>query len=155
MQTNGKNNILLAYVCLVGIPLLALLGILYAGRNLYAPIALGGAWHLQADLRPPNLNECTPAVDAARHSVLIISQSGKYLTLVLHRLQGSGTLQNGSIIVDLSGSTVAVPIRLDAHVGGLVDHDLMTGTINVKGCPARKAVPFRAVRRGLSATVDR
>jgi hypothetical protein len=48
----GKRKLVTDYIIFVGIPLLALVGILRAGKHLTAPVALHGNWSVQADFGP-------------------------------------------------------------------------------------------------------
>jgi hypothetical protein len=40
----SKRKLIVAYVLLVGVPLLGLLGIVRAGQHLTPPISVGGTW---------------------------------------------------------------------------------------------------------------
>ena len=154
-ERTGKKRIVVAYICLVGVPLLALVGILDAGRGLRAPIAVGGTWDIQADLQRLASASCA-SLAVSQQPVLVISQSGRYLALTLDRMQGSGRVENTTV------SAIVSPPANDASCGPgerrfylqanrSADRDLMTGVIGLNGCPDE--VPFRAIHRDPSASV--
>src|SRR5436190_22296706 len=78
MQSNRKFFI--AYVLLVGLPILGLVGILKSGRAMAAPISVDGTWALQAD--PAGLASL-PCGKSLTASDLVISQSGGNFTLTV------------------------------------------------------------------------
>ena len=46
-----NRNFVMAYIVLVGLPLLGLVGVLRNGRALSAPVSVEGRWTFQADPR--------------------------------------------------------------------------------------------------------
>src|ERR1700690_2562536 len=72
----GNKNLIAAYSCLVGIPILGLLGILDIGHGLRAPIAIGGTWDVQVDLHSLASTHCDALLASTQPWVLDISQSG-------------------------------------------------------------------------------
>ena len=48
-MVQSNRNFIIAYILLVGLPVLGLVGVLKTGRGVAAPISLDGTWTLQAD----------------------------------------------------------------------------------------------------------
>src|SRR2546425_9400647 len=92
-----NKNVVIAYVCLVGIPVLAVIGILDAGYNLRAPIAVGGTWDVQGDLHALATAPCAASLGNSQPRVLEISQSGKYLSFSFDAIRGSARLEGTTI----------------------------------------------------------
>jgi hypothetical protein len=133
---------------------LVLLGVLEIGRDLAAPVAVGGTWDVAADLRTLSSAPCAAPAAADRQTVLEITQSGKYLAVALDGMRGLGRLEDAALTAaelrpaggGACGSGAA-PVYLHAAIEGSPDHDRMAGTIGIKDCSACAAVPFRATRR--------
>ena len=77
----SNSNFAMAYVFLVALPVLGLAGILRSGRNLAAPISLGGAWEVQVDAGKLAALPCGKSLAAELATGFAISQSGKNFTL--------------------------------------------------------------------------
>lgn len=142
------RNLLIAYVCLAGCPLLALIGILDAGHNLQAPPDIAASWELKAEADPLGPALCLPAGPP----VLQISQSGQYLSLNLARYHGYGKVGNNSAAsADLqtdpigacgaSGTALHIEVSLPEPDAGR-----MAGVIKSAACGDCKALPFSATR---------
>lgn len=152
MQSNRKFFI--AYVLLVGVPILGLVGILKSGRAMAAPISVDGTWTLQAD--PVSLSSL-PCGKLLTASDLVISQSGGNFTLTLKdtpKSTASGSL-TGTIL--RASLLPASPDDIDCGRGhqlvllATVDPKAtpksLTGTISLTDCPTCKPIEFHAVRR--------
>ena len=150
-----KRNFIGAYVLLVGLPVLGLVGVLKSGRGIAAPLSLDGTWTLQAD--PTRLAglPCGKSL-AASDLVMAISQSGGRFTVIL----GNGAKSTGSgVLVGTTLKASVLPsLSDDAQCRG---HELallasvdpksnprsFSGTISVNDCANCKAVEFRALQR--------
>ena len=78
-STNGK--FVVAYILLVGVPLLCLAGVLRAGRGASAPISVDGTWNVEANLSSIGNRACANALSSLLTSHLQISQSGLKLVV--------------------------------------------------------------------------
>lgn len=113
-----KNVVL--YVLSVGGCVAAILGLLYLGEGIPAPVSVGGAWAVEAG----------GACDALSLAKAVkISQSGPRLEIALD--EGGRTVLHG----DLEGTHVT------AGSGGMrllgdVEKDQLRGTLEVEGCSA-------------------
>ena len=149
------RNLWVAYVAFVGIPLLGLIGILDAGRDLRAPFAIGGAWNVQGDWKPLLSNLCGVWTESSQDRTLEISQSGKYLSVTFDSLQGSGFIEASRVTAGqlrpnkrVSCSQGEVSLNVTARYESANGVDALIGTVAVNGCASCAPVPFRAVRRG-------
>ena len=147
-----SKNLVASYVALVGIPILALIGILDAGHDLRAPVAVGGAWDLQANWGSLTSAPCAVLwADSSEQRVLEVSQSGKYLTLSIDPLTGSGTIENGRLTAEALRPMKPVSCQSgDASLyfqASFESSEAMNGSLRVNGCASCSGIPFRAVRR--------
>jgi hypothetical protein len=150
-MSTRKKNLIPAYICLVGIPILGLVTILDAGHDLRAPIAVGGAWQVQGDFEPLASVSCTAPLARSQRPMLTISQSGNHLTIALDRMQGAGRMEHATMTAD--GLRLANDAACETGDGSrylranLAEQNVMTGVIGVNGCSSCAAVPFRATRQ--------
>jgi hypothetical protein len=147
-----SKNLVASYVALVGIPILALIGILDAGHDLRAPVSVSGAWDLQADWGPLTSAPCAVLwADSSEQRVLEVSQSGKYLTLSIDPLTGSGTIENGRLTAEALRPMKPVSCQSGENSvnfkASFESSDAMNGSLRVNGCASCSGIPFRAVRR--------
>lgn len=153
-----RTNVVLAYILLVGIPIVALIGIVDAGSDLRAPTAIGGKWELSTDFRALALGSCSPS-QAGEPIVLSISQSGRYFTLSFGHLQGSGILDQAAFLSDdlrpASDSSSCGAGAPTYYLRGRLERpdqdEEITGVAGIEGCAACRPISFRAIRRNLPA----
>jgi hypothetical protein len=115
------------------VPVLALLGILEAGRRLSAPLSIAGDWTLQFDPAAP----CADTLASLGQPGLTISQSGAAALI---------TLNDGhtpALDATIQGATLAAG-SLTAAISGEPAERTLAGTMNFDGCAP---VAFRAVRQ--------
>ena len=147
-----------AYVCLVGLPLLGLLGILRAGRHLTPPISVAGTWTLDADSSAVPVGHCTQLLANVLHGAVDISQSGDRLLLTFNDVRRTmirGMIQQKTISTIAehpysnsspdAGCDIGRGIDLRASVNR--QGDALTGTVTLNGCKTCPSVPLLAVRR--------
>jgi hypothetical protein len=147
-------NFVLAYVLLVGLPLLGLAGVLRSGRTLVAPISIDGTWQLDADAKPSAGYPC-PAASNLVSSPLQISQSG--LTFVVtfgkNKAELPGTLEGKTLKAsslpgpDTQSGTCSGPFTLTATVDPKSDPRSLTGALSVPACSSCEPIAFHAVRQ--------
>jgi len=154
----SKGKLVVTYVFLVGLPLLVLIAVLDIGRDLRAPIAIGGAWNVEADLQALP-TPCTASLTQSAPSVLTILQSGKYLALTLDRMEGSGRVEESTVtaVVSQPGGAPCGTGKNGVYLHANLDrsYDLMSGVISVNGCLDCARIPFRATRQRSSARIGR
>lgn len=155
-MSKTNRNFIIAYVLLVGLPILGLLGVLRKGHTLTAPISIDGTWKVTADAARLAALPCGKSL-AASDLALAISQSGGNFVLSLPN--GPKSIAAGSIDGTSLKASV-VPSGAWAGEAGCNDRDLqlvatvdpsanprvLAGTISVNDCPACGAVEFRASR---------
>jgi hypothetical protein len=157
-----KKNLIVTYVCLVGFPFLALIGILDIGHDLRAPIAVGGIWNVEADLEPLATVPCMGFLAESHRPVLSISQSGEFLALTLDRMEGSGSLAAAAVTAVLSQSPTDSScnaekdaVYLHANLERSSGDEVMTGIIGANRCPTCATISFRASLQHAAVRVGR
>lgn len=154
----SRKKLVAAYVLLVGVPLLGLLGILRAGQRLAAPFSVGGTWNLEDDLTPLAGSACKGTFANVSQPFFAISQSGSQLTFTLNNTEQTvlpGTIRQNTVTMGSesaagdasSDCTHPQAIRFQAALSQQGPQRLLTGTLSIAGCPDCPALPFRAVRR--------
>lgn len=155
----SKRKLIVAYICLVGTPLLGLLGILRAGQHLTPPVSVGGAWYLEANFGALASGSCRDLLTSVNQPFLSILQSGTNLVLSLNNPQKTtlpGTIRGAEITmsredVPVSKETEACTdpqaMQLNATVGNQGGQRVLTGSLAVQGCTACQPIHFRAVRQ--------
>jgi hypothetical protein len=159
-----KRKLVTDYILFVGIPLLALVGILRAGKHLTAPVALHGNWSVLADFSPWQGVPCGALLINTRPLLLRIDQSGSDLTLTLNdpaRTTLPGIIDGFSLSTTFSagrGGTAPAP-RPDAGCLGsqslriqatVIEHEKqrsLAGTFNLDGCASCPPIAFSATRQ--------
>jgi Kef-type K+ transport system membrane component KefB len=160
--TVTKRSMLLTYVGLVGLPLLALMGVLRAGAHLKSPTSVGGPWNVDADFSSLAGTPCGALLSGVRQPALAIIQSGRQLTLNLNNSQktalaatldgstvrttptaGSGGSQSTKALTP--GCDYPQSIQLEATISSQ-EPRTMTGMVSLSDCSDCKPVSFHAVR---------
>jgi len=156
-MSHTNRNFVVAYILLVGLPLLGLAGVLRSGRSLTAPISVDGVWKIETDAGHLAALSCDKSVTG--FSSVVISQSGKSLVLTLNnssKTTASGTLEGKSLKAsvvparDPSGKSACQgdqPLTLTATVDPNTEPRSLTGLLSVNGCPSCVPLPFHAVRQ--------
>lgn len=151
----SSTKLALAYFCLVGIPLAGVVGILWFGQRLVAPLSVSGSWNVEMDLGALRSHPCMESLVRIRQPFLDVSQSGN--TLIVRLGDRQQTILPGSIrLTKLRiGATSAQTrdchdprlFQLEATVNGPGDRRTLTGRLAIAGCAGCEAIPFSAVRR--------
>jgi hypothetical protein len=153
-------NFVIAYIFLVGLPVLGLAGVLRAGRTLTAPVSVDGVWKVDADAAQFAALPCFGPSFPSNLS-LSITQSGR--SLVLNLNSGSNVIASGSALsagFTIKGSAMPTPkysaetgcgsgsqLSVNAVVDAKSDPRTLMGTMTVDGCSNCAAVGFHAVRQ--------
>jgi len=148
-----RTKLILAYVCLVGIPLLGIFGILWLGRHLVAPISVSGPWNIEIDRSALQNNPCTAPLAEIRQPFLEVIQAGPQLRVRLGdsrktTLQGvieETTLKIGNASAKAADCRDPLALQLQATVNRRGER-VLTGTLAIAGCNTCSILPFRAVR---------
>lgn len=159
----SKRKLVLAYICLVGLPLLALAGVIRAGQHLIAPISVGGAWNLETDFGSLGSGPCRTLLAEISQPFFSVSQSGANLVLTLNNPQKTalpGELQGRALTIGnrrvqtsenaSGGCGNPGTISLAATVAQQGRQRVMTGTLGINGCASCPPVAFRATRQSSS-----
>src|SRR5258708_33427261 len=103
-MSHTNRNFIIAYIVLVGLPIVCLAGALKSGRTLTPPISVDGAWTLQPDPVQLAALPCAKSLVSVQDTTLAISQSGKNFTLSLAsrpKSIGSGRIEGTKLTASL------------------------------------------------------
>lgn len=148
-----------AYVLLVALPLVGLAGVLRSGRNLYAPMSVGGLWKVNANQDQLAALACGKSL-LAQNAAFTISQSGKAFTL--NFANSAWAAASGAVVGNTINATL-IPSAIATKDPGCAEHSLllaatvdtsatprsMQGTLRAENCPGCAAIEFRGIRSEL------
>ena len=126
------------YILLVGLPLLCLLGVLWAGADLQAPQSVNGVWAIA--ITSSGDTSCEDFSAWQGEPQLVIAQSGNALTLQFNNpsfARLDGRLDGLAIIAQsdaASGSGVSIHFQAIVDPGSAPEK--MTGVLISSQCPA-------------------
>src|SRR3954470_19476198 len=156
-MSRTSRNFIIAYILLVGLPLIGLAGVLKTGRGLTAPISIDGTWKLDPVSIHSSGQFCDKATSTLAASSFSISQSGKSLMLTLStpaKTTAEGSLDDKSIKVVLGtaesaalGCASGQQLAWTANVDPKSEPRSLSGVLAVNGCESCGRVEFRAVRQ--------
>jgi hypothetical protein len=155
----ANRHFVVAYILLVGLPLLGLAGVLRFGQGLSAPISVNGVWKLGADGAPLPAGKCGKGLAFLQDALLTISQSGKELIVSVNNESlaiGSGVMEGTTLkaTLPLLETTTKEPIcgsdnviTLTATVDPKLEPRSMQGTISLRECDSCSGMKYRALRQ--------
>jgi len=154
-MSSARRRFIIAYIFLVGVPLLGIVGVLKAGRHIPAPISVNGTWSVSTDSTRLSPGPCGEANSLSNLS-LVILQSGKTLSLAMEgttKATGFGVLEGTNLKVPLiltrdasqAGCASAQPLTLIASVDPNSTPRSLSGSVSVDGCALCTPVAFHAV----------
>ena len=162
-MAHTNRNFVIAYFLLVGLPLLALVGILRSGRTLKAPLSVDGAWKISTAAGQTVAEPCGDFFSSISNSPLSISQSGTSLVIGLGGGKATTSTLDGMTIkakfagaenpsaVDCKDRSLALTATLDP----LTEPRTLSGRISLEGCDSCAPVEFRATRQPRPAGATR
>ncbi|MDR0787331.1 MAG: hypothetical protein LBG44_05640 [Gemmatimonadota bacterium] len=142
------------YVLLVGLPFLALIGILHIGQRLVPPRSIGGSWELLISSSGSTalLGPCSGLAPAGT-SQMRLSQSGPHaeVTLAGNPPIRLALLLSGNSVHATGSSTGKSPsegceLTLNGEIFGPMGQERMEGRISREDCPECEPMNFTAVR---------
>jgi len=151
-MSSTNRRFIIAYVFLVGLPLVCLAGVLKAGRHITAPISVDGTWKVEANARPA-ADTCSLAVSSLLSSNLTISQSGRSLILTFNggsKTPFAGSLEGKEVNASLgpvSGCANEQAATLRASVDPASEPKALMGSLSFAGCASCSPMEFRAIRQ--------
>jgi hypothetical protein len=103
---HANRNFVIAYIFLVGLPVLGLVGVLKSGRGLTAPLSVDGTWKIQATDDQAAASPCGSLFSQVYNQPLSISQSGNTLVIALNNgaKTATGALDGRSIRAHFTGA---------------------------------------------------
>src|SRR5258708_37965571 len=78
-MSHTNRNFVIAYIFLVALPVLGLVGVLKSGRTLSAPFSVDGAWKIEPGAGSLSSSPCSAFLSSVLNAPISISQSGKTL----------------------------------------------------------------------------
>lgn len=162
-MSHSNRNFIIAYVLLVALPIVGLVGVLKSGRSLIAPISVEGVWQLQVDPARLASLPCGKSLGENPETALAISQSGKNFTLTIvngPKSTASGVLDGTRLKASVmpatpwseeTGCGAGRNLNLIATINPKSDPRSLSGILSVNDCPSCDSVEFRAVRLALPA----
>jgi hypothetical protein len=161
--SHTNRNFVIAYILLVGLPLLGLVGVLRSGRSLNAPFSVDGAWKIDEGAGHAPVTPCGDFLSSVSNSPVSISQSGTSLVIGLGGGKTTtGTLDGKTIKAQFAGS--ANPnandcsdhnLLLTATLDPMTEPRTLTGKLSVEGCASCAPIEFHAVRQPRPAGATR
>jgi hypothetical protein len=149
-----NRNFVIAYVLLVGLPLLGLAGVLRSGRSLNAPFSVDGSWKIDAGAAHLSAAPCGDFLSSVSNSPVSISQSGTSLVIALGGKTTTGTLTGKTIKAQFAGANSPNAtdcsdraLALTATLDPLTEPRTMSGRLSVEGCASCAPVDFRGIRQ--------
>jgi hypothetical protein len=157
-----NRNFVIAYILLVGLPLLGLAGVLRSGRSLKAPFSVDGAWNVDAGAGHATAAPCEAFLSSVFNSQVSISQSGTSLVIGLAGKTTTGTLSWRTIQAQFSGADNPTAtdcsdrgLVLSAALDPLAEPRTLSGRLSFEGCASCAPVEFHAVRQPRPAGATR
>ena len=159
MSSHPNRNFLVAYILLVVLPIVGLLGVLKSGRKLSAPVSIDGLWRLQVDAASLATLPCGKALAENPETALAISQSGRNFTITLAngpKSTSSGVVEGTSVNASITpspewsaqaGCGTDQGLALVATVDANASPRTLSGQISASHCPSCSAIEFHAVRQ--------
>jgi hypothetical protein len=154
-MSHSSRNFVVAYILLVGLPLLGLAGVLRSGRSLTAPLSVDGVWKIETDAARLAVQPCAKSLST--FSSVVISQSGKRLVLTFNdpaKTVASGALDGRGLkaaIVPMQDSSLHAGcdqgLTLAATIDPKSEPRALTGVLSVTGCPSCAPIEFHALRQ--------
>ena len=152
-MAHTNRNFVIAYILLVGVPLLALAGVLKSGRRLNAPFSVDGAWKMDAKTAHASATPYGDFLSSISNSPVSISQSGTSLVIGLGGKTTTGTLYGKTIKAQFVGTNPNATdcsdrsLALTATLDPLTEPRTLRGRVSVEGCASCAPVEFRAVKQ--------
>ena len=154
---HANRNFALAYIALVGLPVLGLAGVLRGGRNLKAPMSVGGVWKVQANAEGLADFPCGRLLFSG-NPAFTIAQSGRNFTLNFSNspfAAESGTVDgttiratfvpSGAALKD-SGCGAGRTLSLTATADVKATAKTLAGVLRVNDCTGCAPLEFQAAR---------
>ena len=161
-MSRTNRNFIIAYILLVGIPVLGLVGVLKSGRALAAPISVDGIWKLETNSSPAAALPCSNRLASITNGTVAISQSGKSLVFTLNhgsKATSLGAIEGITVKASFASGTSNEAgcdgnrtLTLTATLDPNSEPRTMNGTLSVDGCNSCTPVDFRASRQPRSSS---
>ena len=154
-----SRNFVIAYILLVGLPLLGLAGALRSGQRLNAPISVDGVWKIGMDSANLSSGKCGKSLASLQDALITISQSGTELAVSVNNdssTTGSGLIEGTTLdatvpVLETSANEPGCgsysKITLSATVDPKLEPRSMQGTVSFHDCDSCSRMKYRAIRQ--------
>ena len=160
-MSHTNRNFVIAYIFLVALPVLGLVGVLKSGRALSAPFSVDGAWKVEPADSILSSSSCDAFLTSVLNSPISISQSGKTLVVTVSggARTTTGTLDGKIIKAEFAAADLPVKDRpaaadcsdralaLTATLDPMAEPRTLNGTLVVEGCESCAPMKLRAIRQ--------
>jgi hypothetical protein len=158
-MSHENRNFILAYIFLVGLPVLILVGVLKSGRTLSAPFSVDGTWKFQTQASQASVSPCSNFFAQVSNQPLTISQSGNVLVITLNNgaKTTTGALDGKSLKAQFTGAPDSNSancsdraLTLTATLDPQTDPRTLRGTLSAENCSSC-SLEFNAARQPRAA----
>jgi hypothetical protein len=153
-MSETSKRFLIAYIFLVALPLLGLVGVLKHGQNLSAPISIDGTWKLQMEAGQVAALPCGQSLVSSAEPAMTISQSGRNFTLTFSsapKIAAAGTVDGTAIKASVPAISVTAEdckdgLNLVASIDAKAEPRELHGTLSAGNCPSCSSVQLVGTR---------
>ena len=157
-MSHANRQFVVAYIFLVGIPLLGLAAVLKSGRAIAAPVSVDGVWKMEAPANSVSALPCGNSLALLSNGPIVISQSGKVLVLTLNhgsKATVPGAIEGNTIRASIAPGNLSSDAGCDgdrtfsltATLNLKSDPRTMSGTLTMDGCPSCMPIEFHGSRQ--------
>ena len=141
----------LLYLLLVGLPVLALVGVVRIGERILPPTYVGGTWRVVEKNGPPPANACVQSPSGSEPLEVEIIQSGTVLEMTFRSrppVRASARLHGDTLRTTRLSATPSCSVgwMLEARILGADDAARLSGRWTLVGCDSCAAEDFTAIR---------
>lgn len=149
-----NRRFLIAYIALVGVPILLIVLVLHIGNRLAAPVSVDGVWVLSFRTSGIPLADCLSQL-ASRTTAMLVSQSGRALAIDLRpllkqpvsaQIQGSALISSPAYPGPAGANACQELLWFRATVQSGPKPQNMTGELHLSRCPGCAPLTFSAIR---------
>jgi hypothetical protein len=149
------RRLAIGYLCLVGLPLIAVLLIVKLGEGIPALPSVEGSWAMEAPAQPAPAGECAGFLQGFGGRTLSVSQSGRFLAASWDhqpKIKLRGLLEGSEFTLSsaakLRGACEEAPLRIDGLVLDAAGQRTLSARLSVPACAACGELKLVSVSRG-------
>jgi hypothetical protein len=156
-EGNGMiaRRLAVGYLCLVGLPVVAVLLIVKLGEGIQALPAVEGSWVMEAPAQPLPPGECAAFLRGFAGRTLSVSQSGRFLAASWEhqpKTKMRGLLEGSEFTLSSAGrlrdACEGAPLRIDGLVLGAAGKHTLSASLSVPECAECGQLRLVSLSRG-------